>query len=108
MMKKAVIVILLAVVLALVGCQNMTDANGRTQTKIDTVGISQTFEYFSKRQTKLQLEFLDPNTTEARRREITAQAEVERQMWQAAIEVVAKVKPVIEIRVVQETAAPGV
>lgn len=96
----------LLILASLVGCQNQTDANGRTSTKIDAVGISQTFEYFSKRQTKLQLEFLDPNTTEQRRKEISVQAEVERQMWTAAVEVAMKIKPVFEIRIVSETVVP--
>lgn len=100
--------VLLALVLALAGCNSMVDASGRTQTKIDVVGIGQTFEYFSKRQTALQVEFLDPKTTEARRAQIQVQAEVERQMWMAAVEVVTKIKPVIEVRVVSETVSPGV
>lgn len=104
-MKRLTAVVLILALMS--GCQNLADANGRTQSKIDVVGISQTFEWYSKRQTKLQLEFLDPNTTEQRRAEIQAQAEVERQMWQAAVEVVTKIKPVIEIRVVSETAPPG-
>lgn len=100
------VIVLLVVLLA--GCQNMTDGAGRTQTKIDVVGISQTFEWFSKRQTKLQIEFLDPNTTEQRRKEITAQAEVERQMWVAAVEAVTRIKPVIEVRIVSEIGTAAV
>lgn len=99
--------VLLALVVALAGCNSMVDASGRTQTKIDTVGISQSFEWYSKRQTKLQLEFLDPATTEKRRAEIQVQAEVERQMWQAAVEVAVKIKPVFEIRIVAENGIPG-
>lgn len=108
-MKASIIAGLgVALVLALGGCSNISDANGRTQTKIDVVGISQAVEWASKRQTALQLEFLDPATTEKRRAEIQVQAQVEREMWAAAVEVAMKVRPVFEIRIVSETAAPGV
>lgn len=105
-MKRITAALLIMAVFS--GCQNMSDANGRTQTKVDVVGISQAVEWASKRQTKLRLEFLDPNTTDQRRREIEAQAQVEREMWEAAVSVAMTVKPVFEIRIVSEPAPPGV
>lgn len=92
----------------LTGCNVTTRPDGTTQQRIDPEGIFKTWDMAVDRSTALEIEYMSPATTPARKQAITAERQIETTMFKNAVEAALTLKPVIEVRIVIESqdAAP--
>lgn len=99
--NRAVCAIILIAILT--GCNVTTRPDGTTQQRIDPEGIFKTWDMAVDRSTALEIEYMNPATTPARRQAITAERQIETTMFRNAVEAALTIKPVIEVRIVVES-----